>query len=162
MSARRDATTARVAELTNLVSGATRDLATARANLSAARAALETERQTAEQRKETLRQSEERLQRNQAAVAETEKEITRLERTIAEKQARLEVLRQMTEEGHGLEKGSQAVLKGLDDPERIRPVIAGALVASLKVEPQFVPALEAALGRNMHAVVLRSPDLAAD
>ena len=162
MTARRDATSARLAELTTLVSEATRDLTTARANLSAARAAMETERQTAQQRKETLRQAEERLQQNQAAVAAAEKEIGRLERTIAEKQARLEVLRQMTEEGHGLEKGSQAVLKGLDDPERIRPAIAGALVASLNVEPEFVPALEAAFGRNMHAVVLRSPDLATD
>jgi len=162
ITARRDATSTRLAELTTLVTEATRDLATARANLSAARAALETERQTAQQRKETLRQAEERLQQNQAAVAAVEKEIGRLERAIGEKQARLEVLRQMTEEGHGLEKGSQAVLKGLDDPERIRPMIAGALVVSLNVEPEFVPALEAAFGRNMHAVVLRSPDLAAD
>src|SRR5947209_3749854 len=105
MMARREATSARIAELTTLGTEATRDLAEARANLSAARATLATERQTAEQRKETLRQAEERLQRNQAAVTETEKEITRLERSIAEKQARLEVLRQMTEEGHGLEKG---------------------------------------------------------
>jgi chromosome segregation protein len=162
MTARRDATSARLAELTTLVIEATRDLTIARANLGAARAAMETERQTAQQRKETLRQAEERLQQNQTAVAATEKEIGRLERTIGEKQARLEVLRQMTEEGHGLEKGSQAVLKGLDDPERIRPAIAGALVASLNVEPEFVPALEAAFGRNMHAVVLRSPDLATD
>jgi chromosome segregation protein len=162
MTARRDATSARLAELTTLISEASRDLTTARANLGAARSAMETERQTAEQRKETLRQAEERLQQNQSAVAAAEKEISRLERTIGEKQARLEVLRQMTEEGHGLEKGSQAVLKGLDDPERIRPAIAGALVASLNVEPDFVPALEAAFGRNMHAVVLRSPDLATD
>jgi chromosome segregation protein len=162
MTARRDATSARLAELTTLVSEATRDLTTARSNLSAARVAMETERQTAQQRKETLRQAEERLQQNQTAVAAAEREIGRLERTIGEKQARLEVLRQMTEEGHGLEKGSQAVLKGLDDPERIRPAIAGALVASLNVEPEFVPALEAAFGRNMHAVVLHSPDLAAD
>jgi chromosome segregation protein len=162
MTARRDATSARFAELTTLVSEATRDLTTARANLSAARVAMETERQTAQERKETLRQAEERLQQNQAAVAAAEREIGRLERTIGEKQARLEVLRQMTEEGHGLEKGSQAVLKGLDDPERIRPAIAGALVASLNVDPEFVPALEAAFGRNMHAVVLHSPDLAAD
>jgi chromosome segregation protein len=162
MTARRDATSARFAELTALVSEATRDLTTARANLSAARVAMETERQTAQERKETLRQAEERLQQNQAAVAAAEREIGRLERTIGEKQARLEVLRQMTEEGHGLEKGSQAVLKGLDDPERIRPAIAGALVASLNVDPEFVPALEAAFGRNMHAVVLHSSDLAAD
>jgi len=162
MNARRDATSARLAELTTLASAATHDLATARANLGVARATMETERQTAQQRKETLRQAEERLQQNQAAVAAAEKEIGGLERTIGEKQARLEVLRQMTEEGHGLEKGSQAVLKGLDNPEQIRPAIAGALVASLNVEPEFVPALEAAFGRNMHAVVLRSPDLAAD
>jgi chromosome segregation protein len=162
MTARRDATSARITELTNLINEATRGLAVARANLGAARTAMETERQTAEQRKENLRAAEERLLQNQAAVANAEKEITRIERTIAEKQARLEVLRQMTEEGHGLEKGSQAVLKGLDDPERIRPVIAGALVASLNVAPEFVPALEAAFGRSLHAVILREANLAAD
>jgi chromosome segregation protein len=162
MKARRDATSARIAELATLVTDATRELTVTRSKLSAARAAMETERQTAEQRKETVRQAEERLQHNQAAVATSEKEIGRLEKLIGEKQARLEVLRQMTEEGHGLEKGSQAILKGLDDPDRIRPAIAGALVASLNVEPQFVPALEAAFGRNMHAVVLRDAHLAAD
>ena len=162
MKARRDATAARVAELIALVTEATRDLAVTRSKLTAARTAMETERQTAEQRKETVHQAEEGLQHHQAAVATSEKEIGRLEKLIAEKQARLEVLRQMTEEGHGLEKGSQAILKGLDDPERIRPAIAGALVASLNVQPQFVPALEAAFGRNMHAVVLRDPNLAAD
>jgi chromosome segregation protein len=162
MTARRDATSARITELANLINEATRGLAVARANLGAARSAMETERQTAEQRKENLRTAEERLQQNQAAVANAEKEIARIERIIAEKQARLEVLRQMTEEGHGLEKGSQAVLKGLDDPERIRPVIAGALVARLNVAPEFVPALEAAFGRNLHAVILREADLASD
>ncbi len=162
ITARRDATSARITELTRLLADETRHLEEARANLAAARAALEAERRTAEERKENLRQAEERLQQNQAAVANAEKEIARLERLSAEKQARLEVLRQMTEEGEGLEKGSQAVLKGLDDPERIRPAIAGALVASLNVEPEFVPALEAAFGRNMHAVVLRETALAAE
>ncbi|HEV2803303.1 MAG TPA: chromosome segregation protein SMC [Chthoniobacterales bacterium] len=159
--ARRDATAARIAELTSFIGEANGSLQEARANLAAARAAMQTERQTAEQRKESLRAAEERLQENQARVAGAEKEIARLERTIAEKQARLEVLRQMTEEGHGLEKGSQAVLKGLDDPERLRPALAGALVSSLNVDSEFVPALEAALGRNMHAVVLRDADFAA-
>ncbi|HEX4640214.1 MAG TPA: chromosome segregation protein SMC, partial [Chthoniobacterales bacterium] len=162
VKARRDATSGRIAELTTLIGEATRSVQTARSNLAAARAAMETERQTAEQRKENLRAAEERLRQIEASVANAEKDIARLERTIAEKQARLEVLRQMTEEGHGLEKGSQAVLKGLDDPERLRPAIAGALVASLNVESEFVPALEAALGRNMHAVVLRDADRASE
>jgi chromosome segregation protein len=162
MTARRDATALRVTELTTSLEDAHRNLATARTNLTAARTTMEAERQTAEERKQNLHSAEQRLQENEAAVANTEKEIARLERLIAEKQARLEVLRQMTEEGHGLEKGSQAVLKGLDDPERIRPAIAGALVANLNVESKFVPALEAAFGPNVHAVVLRDPDLAAD
>jgi chromosome segregation protein len=160
--ARRDATSGRITELAALIGAANTSLQAARANLAGARAALETERLTAEERKENLHAAEERLQQNQAAVSAAEKEIARLERTIAEKQARLEVLRQMTEEGHGLEKGSQAVLKGLDDPERLRPAIAGALVASLNVESEFVPALEAALGRNLHAVVLRDAERAAE
>src|SRR6476469_1623225 len=162
VKARRDATSGRIGELTTLIGEATSSVQSAKSNLAAARAAMETERQTAEQRKENLRAAEERLRQIEASVANAEKEIARLERTIAEKQARLEVLRQMTEEGHGLEKGSQAVLKGLDDPERLRPAIAGALVASLNVESEFVPALEAALGRNLHAVVLRDPGRAAD
>src|SRR2546423_1752622 len=162
VTARRDATAARIAELTKLIGEANASLQAARRNLAGARATMETERLTAEERRENLRAAEERLQQSQATVANAEKEIVRLERTIAEKQARLEVLRQMTEEGHGLEKGSQAVLKGLDDPERIRPAIAGPLVASLNVEPEFVPALEAALGRNLHAVVLRDADRAVE
>jgi chromosome segregation protein len=162
ITTRRDGTSARIAELMRLIAEETRHLEEARANLSAARASLEAERQAAEDRKENLRQAEERLQQNQAAVAKAEKEIARLERLNAEKQARLEVLRQMTEEGEGLEKGSQAVLKGLDDPERIRPAIAGALVASLNVDSEFVAALEAAFGRNMHAVILRDTTLAAE
>jgi len=160
--ARRDATSGRIAELTALIGAANTSLQGARENLAGARAAMETERLTAEERKENLRAAEEGLQQNQAAVAAAEKEIARLERTIAEKQARLEVLRQMTEEGHGLEKGSQAVLKGLDDPERLRPAIAGSLVASLNVEKEFVSALEAAFGRNLHAILLRDVDRAAE
>lgn len=162
IAARREATAVRISELTRVITDETRQVEEARAQLTAARAAMETERQAAENRKENLRQAEERLQQNQAGVANAEKEIVRLERSSAEKQARLEVLRQMTEEGEGLEKGSQAVLKGLDNPERIRPAIAGALVASLNVEPEFVPALEAAFGRNMHAVVLRDNEMAAE
>jgi chromosome segregation protein len=162
VKARRDATAARIAELTKLIGEANASLQSTRANLAGARAAMETERLTAEERKENLRAAEERLQQTQASVANAEKEVARIERTIAEKQARLEVLRQMTEEGHGLEKGSQAVLKGLDDPDRLRPAIAGALVASFNVQSEFVPALEAALGRNMHAVVLRDPDRAGE
>ncbi len=43
-----------------------------------------------------------------------------IERTLAEKRSSLEILRQLNAEGEGLAQGSQAVLKGMDDPDRFR------------------------------------------
>ena len=161
-AARRDATAARVSELNRAINDETNHVAEMRANLARAQAAMESEQKTAEKLRQTLRQSEEQQQQHQSTLANAEKEIGRVDRLIAEKQARLEVLRQMTEEGEGLEKGSQAVLKGLNDPDRIRPAIAGALVANLNVDREYIPALEAAFGRAMHAVVLHNTALAAE
>jgi chromosome segregation protein len=162
VTARRDATAARISELNHAISEETRRVEEERANLSRAQATLENELQTKERLRETLRRAEEQHAQHESSLAQAEKEIARVDRVIAEKQARLEVLRQMTEEGEGLEKGSQAVLKGLDDPDRIRPAIGGALVANLNVDQEFIPALEAAFGRAMHAVVLNDAMLAAE
>jgi len=161
-SARREATAARVSELNRAINDETDHAAEMRANLTRAQAAMENEQKTADQLRQTLRHAEEQQHQQQSTLANAEKEIGRVDRLIAEKQARLEVLRQMTEEGEGLEKGSQAVLKGLNDPDRIRPAIAGALVANLNVDREFIPPLEAAFGRAMHAVVLRDTALAAE
>jgi chromosome segregation protein len=161
-AARRDATAARVSELNRAIGDETHHVAEMRTNLARAQAAMESEQKAAEKLRQTLRHSEEQQQQHQAALGHAQKEIGRVDLLIAEKQARLEILRQMTEEGEGLEKGSQAVLKGLNDPDRIRPAIAGALVANLNVEREFIPALEAAFGRAMHAVVLHNTGLAAE
>ena len=56
-----------------------------------------------------------------------EKELAAIERGQAEKESRLEILRQLNEEGQGLAQGSQAVLKGLHDRSRFEPALAGAL-----------------------------------
>ena len=100
------------------------------------------------------------LQKKEQLLSEAEQNLAVLERTLAEKQSRLDVLRQLNEEGEGLAQGSQALLKGVDDAEKFRDVIAGSLVAHLDVEPKFIPAIEAALGRNLHAVVLKNADVA--
>ncbi len=162
MAARREATAARISELDRAIGGETNHVEEARSNLARAQAALESEQQATEKLRQTLRHAEEQQQQHQASLTQAEKEIGRVDRVIAEKQTRLEVLRQMTEEGEGLEKGSQAILKGLNDPDRIKPAIAGALVANLQVEREFIPALEAAFGRAMHAVVLHNTALAGE
>ncbi len=159
---RRDATFARMTDLASEINLATKSREEAQAALEQAKTASETEHQTVENLFHAVRATEQQLQAHQHSLGEMEKEFFQVERTIAEKQSRLEILRQLNEEGEGLAKGSQAVLKGLDDPERIRPALAGALVSTLKVDREFIPALEAAFGRNMHAVVLQDPNLAAD
>src|SRR5881296_492386 len=100
------------------------------------------------------------LHKMEQLLSEAEQNLAALERTLAERRSRLDVLRQLNEEGEGLAQGSQAVLKGVDDLEKFREVIAGSLVAHLDVDRKFVPAIEVALGRNMYAVVLKDADVA--
>ncbi len=159
---RREATLVRVTELSAEIHAATTARDEAHATLTRAQAASDAEALKVETLFQALRSAEDQLRLHQATLSETETEAFRMERAIAEKESRLEILQQLNEEGAGLAQGSQAVLKGLNDPERIRPALAGALVAGLEVEREFVPAIEAALGRNLHAVVLQDPSLAAD
>ncbi len=159
---RREATLARVTDLAVEIQAATTARDEAQRAVDRAQVASETEQETVGRLFDALRLAEEQLRARQQELGEAEKDAFRAERAIAEKESRLEILQQLNEEGAGLAQGSQAVLKGLDDPERIRPALAGALVASLDVEGEFVPALEAALGRNMHAVVLQDAGLASE
>jgi chromosome segregation protein len=128
--------------------------------ISAARAARETARKKADLLKNKTRAAEEKFREYQQLLAGTEKKLVEIERALAEKESRLEILRQLDQEGEGLAQGSQAVLKGLDSPSRIQPALAGALASNLNVEPEYIAAIEAALGQNVQAIVLQDGDLA--
>jgi chromosome segregation protein len=128
--------------------------------MSAARAATETARKNADLLKTKEQIAEEKFREHQQLLAGTEKKLVEIERTLAEKESRLEILRQLDQEGEGLAQGSQAVLKGLDDPSRIQPALAGALASNLDVDPEYIAAIEAALGQNVQAIVLQDVDLA--
>jgi len=91
-------------------------------------------------------------------LAEIEKRLSGIERTLTEKESRLTVLKQLNEEGEGLAQGSQALLKGLQDEREIRAGVVGALVSQIDVEPRFVAAVEAILGRSLHTIVLQDSD----
>ena len=94
------------------------------------------------------------LREKEKYLVQTEQDLATLHRTLAEKRSRLDVLRQLNEEGEGLAEGSRALLKGIDGSEQFRGAVAGSLVAQLDVDPKFIQAIEAALGRNLHAVIL--------
>jgi chromosome segregation protein len=127
---------------------------------TAARATAENLQNRLDRCRGAVQSSEETLRHHQQLVASMEKELAAIERGQAEKESRLEILRQLNEEGEGLGEGSQAVLKGLHDQSRIKPALAGALVANLDVDQNFIPAIEAALGRNLQAIVLKDAQLA--
>jgi chromosome segregation protein len=160
LAIRRDATeeTRRGLDATISEARATRDKV--QKALTTARAAAERGQKNLQLLKTKSQGNDEALREQQQRLANTEKSLTELERSLAEKESRLEVLHQLNEEGEGLAQGSQSVLKGLDDPSRIQPALAGALVSNLDVDPEFIAAVEAALGRNLQAIVLKDAQLA--
>ncbi len=128
--------------------------------IAVTRATAERARKNLNLLKAKSQSSEQTLRQHQQLLGSTEKSVAEIERALAEKESRLEILRQLDKEGEGLARGSQAVLKGLDDPSRIQPAVHGALVSNLDVDPEYIAAIEAALGRNLQAIVLKDAGLA--
>jgi chromosome segregation protein len=75
-------------------------------------------------------------------------------------ESRLEVLRQLQEQGEGLDEGTQAVLKGLDNPDFFQSAIKGTLAQHIQVEERLIPAIEAALGSALQAVIFKDSGVA--
>jgi len=92
-------------------------------------------------------------QNAEAVLAVAGKEATGIE-------SRLEVLRQLQDQGEGFDEGTQAVLHGLDNPAFFSPAIQGALAQNIQVEPRFIACVEAALGSALQAVVFKDPGVA--
>ena len=99
--------------------------------------------------------SEKRRQRDAAS-----EELNVLQRSFTQKRSRLEVLNSIMEKGEGLEQGTQQVLKGLDDPDRIKGSIRGLVSSCIEVEPQFISAIEGALRDHLQSVLLSDSTLA--
>jgi len=88
-------------------------------------------------------------------------ELNELERSITQRRSRLEVLEQLLQKGEGLAKGTQQVLRGLDNPEVYGTGVRGLLASAIEVEERFIPAIEAALADHLQAVLLTESELAA-
>jgi len=160
LAIRRDATEETRRDLDAAISGARATRDKVRKELAAARATAETGQKNLDLLKAKSRASEKASHEQQQRLTSTQKSLSEIEHALAEKESRLEILHQLNEEGEGLAQGSQAVLKGLDNPSRIQPALAGALVSNLDVDPEFIAAIEAALGRNLQAIVLKDAQLA--
>ena len=104
--------------------------------------------------------SETDLRESQSVLATTDRELRDAQRALAEKESKLEVLRALNEGGEGFSEGTQAVLRGLDNPEFFKPSVLGAVAQFIEVAPEYVVAVEAALGANLQAIVMKDSMIA--
>lgn len=110
---------------------------------------------------ESARERAEReFQECRGSLDAARKEASVLHRELTQKSSRLDVLRQLISSGEGLQKGTQAVLKGLNDPDLIKPGVKGVLGSHLKVPDAYAISVEAALGVHLQAVLVRDDELA--
>jgi chromosome segregation protein len=110
--------------------------------------------------RDALRDSERDGVNQQRTLQAVVADITRKQRSLAERESKLEVLSQLNREGEGLSSGTQAVLKGLNDPALFRSSVLGVLANFLEVSSEFVPAIEAALDHHLQVVLLGDRDVA--
>ena len=75
-------------------------------------------------------------------------------------ESRLEILRQLQEQGAGLDEGTQSILRGLDNPSFFQSALRGTLAQHIQVEERFIPGVEAALGSALQAVIFKDPGIA--
>ncbi len=107
-----------------------------------------------------LTDSEQQLRDAQASLAGVDRELRDAQRSLSERESKLEVLRHLVEGGEGFSEGTQAVLRGLDNPDFFKPSILGALAQYIEVAPEFVGAVEAVLGANLQAIVMKDTMIA--
>jgi len=109
---------------------------------------------------ENLAELEQKYHRAKRSAADMQEDLSSLHKLRAEKRSRLEVLEQLVADGEGFEKGTQAVLKGLDDPEFYAQHIRQPLASYLEVDARYAEAIEAALGRRLQAVIVSDVEIA--
>lgn len=109
---------------------------------------------------ESVRELNERVKTVQQERNEMEDKVTMVNREVSRKKSRLDVLRQMVVSGEGFKKGTQAVLRGFQEDEELREQVHGALSSFIKVEPEFITAVETALGDHLQTVVVGNAEAA--
>ena len=122
---------------------------------SEAVAEIERTVQMLEARKVEMATAETLVRTTQEELSKLDKDLHVESRRLSERESKLDVLRQLNAEGAGFSEGTQAVLKGLDDPSFYKPAILGALAQFLEVGAEHIVPIEAALGQNIQAVVMK-------
>ncbi len=157
---RREAAESRLAALHADSSQSAENIASAENRLAEACAKIAHLEESAASASARISSCSETLALAKSAHAEATEEHRNTERKHAEIQSKLEVLQDLEAKGEGLGEGTQALLKGLDNPEVFLPATAGAIAALVDIDPQYIPALEAALDKDLQAVLFKDSSVA--
>lgn len=108
-----------------------------------------------ETRKGDIAEAETLVRTTQAELSLLDKDLHTESRRMSERESKLEVLRQLNADGAGFSEGAQAVLKGLDNAAFYKPAVLGALAQFIEVGTAHIVPIEAALGQNLQAIVMK-------
>ena len=79
---------------------------------------------------------------------------TESNKVLAQRSARLDAVKQLVASGEGFAKGTQNLLKGLDQPDEFKPSIEGVLASFIQADDSAARAIEAALGAKLQTVLV--------
>jgi chromosome segregation protein len=130
------------------------------AQVADARVQLDDAQNRVQSCREQLKDGEHEQENKQREHQQTERELSANQRTLAERESKLEVLKQLNEEGAGLGAGTQAVLKGLDNPQLFRAATLGALANFVEVRGEYIAAIEVALGQHLQTIFISDQTVA--
>ncbi|MDB4467838.1 chromosome segregation protein SMC [Verrucomicrobiales bacterium] len=104
---------------------------------------------------------EERVRGLRSEQEEKRVRLREVERAMSSTRSRLDVVQKWVEQGEGFEKGTQSVLKGLDDPETYKNSVRGVLGTLINVnDDKYMSAVEAALREHLQTVLVANGTVA--
>ena len=160
VSQQRDGVEARLGIISGELEQLSESVAHFSARLEEAQSQMESAAADLELRTAQLAEAEGRLRESQVDLADADRQLRDAQRALAEKDSKLEVLRGLMAGGEGFSEGTQAVLRGLDNPDLFKPAVLGALAQYIEVPTEYVVAVEAALGAHLQTIVMKDTIIA--
>ncbi|WP_411825332.1 chromosome segregation protein SMC [Luteolibacter sp. AS25] len=109
---------------------------------------------------EDFQTAERSFQHTRGDLDSSRKAATESNKILAQRSARLDAVRQLVASGEGFAKGTQSLLKGLDQPKEFKPAIEGVLANFIQADDSAARAIEAALGAKLQTVLVTESTIA--
>ncbi|MFK7850930.1 MAG: chromosome segregation protein SMC [Akkermansiaceae bacterium] len=103
---------------------------------------------------EDFQTAERTYQHTRGDLDSSRKAATESNQILTKKAARLDAVKQLVASGEGFDKGTQNLLKGLDDPTQFKGSVEGLIANFIQADDSAARAIEAALGAKLQTVLV--------